>query len=246
MKTYYWSKLKKYEINEPVFVLTADIDSTTLSDKQSETLRNSLRISKEYGVPCWIFVTPDPVVDLERICDRIWKWGGEVIIGCHGLKHTSFSGISYKDQFNQLETSMEIFKKIGIDVFAVRTPWLTSNKYTNDVVSDLGFKFDFSSGFGFPAKLFPFYLRPRRFNQTIYIPLTTPPDVNFRNRKNSRQEISSVWISYFNSIYVKCGVLSYLIHPATLEDVSPIELLLKHATKKNIRFMRKDGISAFK
>jgi len=243
-KTYYWSKLEKLPIDEPIFVLTMDIDSTSLSDEKMELIQTSLKIAKEYGVPCWIFVTPDPVDGLERLCDKVKKWGGEVIIGCHGLKHTSFSEISYEEQFSQLAASMEIFKKIGIDVFAVRTPWLSSNRHTNQVVSDLGFRLDFSTGFGFPAKFFSFYLRPKKLKETIFVPLTTPPDVNFRNRKNSRREMSSTWISYFNSIYEKCGVLSYLIHPAAFHDPFALESLLKHVSQQKINFMKKDWKTA--
>lgn len=183
-KTYYWSKLEKLPIDEPIFVLTGDIDSTALSDTEMELLRTTLKIAKAYGVPYWIFVTPDPVEGLERLCDKIRKWGGEVIIGCHGLKHISFLELSYEEQFSQLATSKEIFRKIGIDVFSMRTPWMSLNKHTHQVVSDLGFRFDFSTAFGFPAKFFSSYLRPRKLKETIFIPLTTPPDLHFCDKKN--------------------------------------------------------------
>lgn len=239
-KTYYWSKLERLGIDEPVFVLTGDIDSTALSDKEMELTQASLEIAKEYEVPCWIFVTPDPVEGLKRLCDKVRKWGGEVIIGCHGLKHISFSELSYDEQFSQLVASKEIFRKIGIDVFATRTPWLSLNKHTYQAVSDAGFKFDFSTGFGFPAKFFSSYLRPRRLKETIFIPLITPPDTYFRYKKKSGREVSSVWISYSNSILAKCGISSFLIHPAKFDDPFALESLLKYVSQQNINFMKKD------
>jgi peptidoglycan/xylan/chitin deacetylase (PgdA/CDA1 family) len=245
-KTYYWSKLEKLPIDEPIFVLTEDIDSTALSDEEMELLRTTLTISKEYEIPSWIFITPDPVGGLERLCDKVRKWGGDVIIGCHGLKHISFSKLSYEEQFSQLVASMEIFREIGIDVFAVRTPWLSLNKYTYQAVSDAGFRFDFSTGFGFPAKFFSSYLRPKKLKETIFIPLNTPPDLYFRGKKKSGKEMSSVWISYSNSILSKCGVVSFLIHPAKFDDQFALESLLKHVSQQNINFMKKDWKSAFR
>jgi peptidoglycan/xylan/chitin deacetylase (PgdA/CDA1 family) len=237
--------LEKLPIDAPIFVLTEDIDSTALSDEEMELLRTNLTIAKEYEVPSWIFVTPDPVGGLERLCDKIRKWGGEVIIGCHGLKHISFSELSYEEQFSQVVASREIFRNIGIDVFAVRTPWLSLNKHTYQVVSDAGFRFDFSTGFGFPAKFFPSYLRPKKLEETIFIPLTTPPDLYLRRKKESERKMSSVWISYSNSILSKCGVLSFLIHPAKFDEHSALESLLKHVSQQNITFLKKDWKNVF-
>jgi peptidoglycan/xylan/chitin deacetylase (PgdA/CDA1 family) len=240
IKTYYWSKMQKAKIDNPIFVLTADIDSTSIEDTKMGTLRSILEIARDYKVPCWVFVTPYPVDGLERICNRIRKWGDEITIGCHGLMHRSFSNMSYEQQLSELSAARELFRKIGIDVFAVRTPWLSANKYTNQVISDLGFKFDFSTGFGFPAKCFSFYLQPKKIKKTIFIPLTTPPDFNFHNKKNLNQEMTSTWISYFDSVFAKCGVISYLIHPVTLEDTSPVETLLKYVSQKDITFLKDD------
>lgn len=245
-KTYYWSKLEKLDIDEPIFVLTGDIDSTALSDKEMESLQTCLKIAKEYDVPYWIFVTPYPVGGLNRLCDKVRKWGGEVIIGCHGLKHISFSELSYEEQFSQLVASMEIFRETGIDVFAMRTPGLSLNKHTYQAVSDAGFGLDFSTAFGFPAKFFSSYLRPRKLKRTIFIPLNTPDDSRFRNKNKSWREVSSVWISYYNSILAKYGLLTFLIHPANLEHPFALESLLKYVSQQNINYMKKDWKSAFR
>lgn len=238
-KAYYWRKLEKLDISEPIFVLTADIDSTVLSDEKMDLLRTNLKVAKEYGVPCWIFVTPNPVGGLKRLCDKIRKWGMEIIIGCHGLKHISFSELNYEEQFSQLVASREIFREMGIDVFAVRTPYLSFNKHTYQAVSDVGFRFDFSTGFGYPAIYFSSFLRARKLKETVFIPLVTPPDLYFRDRKISWREMSSVWISNSKLILAKSGVLSFLIHPIEYEE-NPFALksLLEYISQQNINFMK--------
>ena len=238
-KTYYWRKLEKLDTNEPIFVLTADIDSTVLSDEKMDLLRTNLKIAKEYGVPCWIFVTPHPVGGLKRLCDKIRKWDREIIIGCHGLEHISFSELSYEEQFSQLAASREIFREVGIDVFAVRTPYLSFNKHTYRAVSNLGFRFDFSTAFGYPAIHFSSFLRARKLKETIFIPLATPSDRYFRDRKISWREMSSVWISNSELILAKYGILSFLIHPTDYEEYPfALKSLLEHISQQNINFMK--------
>jgi peptidoglycan/xylan/chitin deacetylase (PgdA/CDA1 family) len=240
-KIYFWRKLEKFDIGEPIFVLTGDVDTTALSEEKMGLLRTNLEVANEYETPYWIFVTPDPVAGLRELCDKIRKWGKEVIIGCHGLKHISFSRLSYQEQFAQLVASKAIFWEVGTDVFAVRTPYLSLNKHTCRVVSDIGFRFDFSMGFGFPSTHSSFFLQPRKLKETIFIPLATSPDLYFNDRRRSSAEISSTWISESKCILEKHGVLTFLTHPAECPaDSMALKSLLEYISQQNVNFLRKD------
>jgi hypothetical protein len=124
---------------------------------------------------------------------------------------------------------------VGIDAKAVRTPYMSINRHTYQVISDLGFNFDFSTGFGSSAICCPLFLKPRRLKKTIVIPLTTPPDVGFIYERVSRERIYSVWISKSKPILERRGVLSFLFHPVDYrEGPSILKSLLRYISQQDI------------
>jgi len=95
---------------------------------------------------------------------------------------------------------------------------------------------------GFQATFSSLFLWPRKLKETIFIPLTTPSDTYFRDRRISWRKMSSVWITKSESILSKGGVLSFLIHPADYEEAPfALESLLKYVSQQNIRFMDSDA-----
>lgn len=243
-KLYQWRKLKKISLAEPFFVLTGDIDSTILSNKQLLQLEANLKIAEEFKVPYWVFVTPDPVNSLEDLCERILKCNSNVIIGSHGFKHVRFSNLTYTQQTEQLIRSSIAFREVlGIEPFAVRTPYLSVNRHTYKAVADVGFKFDFSTSFGLYATKFPDFLNPKKLKETMFIPLTTPSDTYFRKRNASWRKMSSTWIEKANAILAKHGVLSFLVHPGTSYEEIPsaLEALLQHICGRGISILGTNG-----
>lgn len=239
-KLNYWQKLERFDPIKPFFVLTGDIDSTILDDKQLLQLETNLKIAKEFKVPYWIFITPDPVHALKALYERIVKCNKNVIIGSHGFKHVSFSNLNYTQQTEQLVHSSMVFSKVlGIEPFAVRTPYLSVNKYTYRAVSDIGFKFDFSTSFDFYATMFQGFLEPRKLRETIFIPLTTPSDTSFYKRNASWRTMSSIWIEKANAILAKRGVISFLVHPGAACEETPLalEVLLEHICGNDISIL---------
>lgn len=235
---YYWHKLEKIVLDKPLFVLTGDIDSTALPDEKLNILKASLQTAKRHGVPYWVFVTPNPFLHLENLCRKIKKWNKNVIIGTHGFTHKSFSKLSYQEQLTELNFSKEAFKRIGIPVFAMRTPFLSLNRNTFKAVADAGFRLDFSASFGRYATAFSFLLEPRRLEETVFVPLTTPSDTYFRNRKASWRKMASVWIEKASKILRKIGVLSFLVHPAGYEEnPKALDALLQYVCPQNINVL---------
>ena len=228
-KIYCWRRLEGLEISKPFFFLTGDIDSTILAVDKMELLEANLKVARAHGVPYWIFITPEPAENLEGICNRIKRWGGEVILGSHGFKHVNFSGLSYGEQVEHLQKSRRAFEKIGIKVRVVQTPYLSLNKYTYQAISNLGFKFDFSTSFGFQATKLSLLRQPKKLKETIFIPLTSPSDTYFRDRKIPWREMASTWITRTDTLLAKGGALSFLVHPAEYEEnPAALEALLDH------------------
>jgi len=172
-----------------------------------------------------------------RLIAEIARDGAE--IGIHGYVHNDYRSLTEKQQYQQTEAAISVFKRTQIPYEGFRNPYLGWNEASRRVFAALGLAYESNDaaihdvldleGFspllrgGFKKSLALFQaipcttytLRPHVEDGLLVIPLSLPDDEMLfdRLRITNPAEVGRIWSAIMQRVYALGGIYTLNLHP---------------------------------
>ena len=169
-----------------------------------------------------------------QLVKEIVREGHEV--ASHGLNHVRYTTLNYRERHNDLQSSLRVFKEIGIDITGFRAPY---DQYTDDmpfILERTGLVWD--GGFGYRAEhrektKFFHQLIDGRESKVTYIPLNAWSDDYMIDRlRMGPNLVSKVLKREVAKAAPSEGVIMFDLHPIRMgqrEYVGCIRDIIEYA-----------------
>lgn len=262
-------KIKRGRFEEPVFIMTVDVDSWSsllnfyslnydplIADAQvnvEEGLNKILQLFDKHGVKATFFVPGEVARQHARAIKEIYESGHE--IACHGLMHkkNEFLGTIQEQERVLREATWIIQKIIGCRPIGFRAPCLQFNSITLHVLEKLGYFYDSSVVPTFVPGYYGFLFAPKRAyhpshsfisKEGSYRLLELPISVN----PLIPLPLSAAWMRNFGLSWVKFGIkINFILGYPVVFYVHPRDIVFLPKLKGvPWHLYRNVGFSGFK
>ncbi len=172
-----------------------------------------------------------------RLIAEIARQGAE--IGIHGYVHNDYRTLTEKQQYQQTEAAIAVFKQTKISYQGFRNPYLGWTDASRRVFAALGLSYESNDavlhdvldldqcspllrgGFEKSLALFraipctSYTLRPHLEGKLVHIPTSLPDDEMLfdRLRITNPAEVGRIWSSVMQRVYDRGGIYTLNLHP---------------------------------
>lgn len=227
-----------------------------ITDSKIDRCLNSfVDTAVEYGTRPTLAITANLLDRYPSLVQRLRDRGVEFAI--HGLVHTDYSQLSFKEHLEHIAKAMEIFDRYDIEYGGFRCPYLRSSQYTLDAVKELGFSWESSDVIAWDIidpkaitssaslaydKLLSLYSAkssatnfsvPKLVDGVVEIPVSIPDDEAILDRLGLRgaPEITRLWRAILNASYQRGDIFTVQLHHERVPFLAPaLESVLSKAS----------------